>query len=214
MLYNKDPKDIEEKSFGIITEELGELYSGVEFACLLQEAIVKRAIHTSADFEYYQNLKFTHDVLERLVSTFHEECTIYTDTSMAFAGINKTVLEQVGWGVRCLIADACVRTTAQQMSTTRSMAAVDVALTHKGKKIFVIGNAPTALYRIMENYPEHKGDIVAVIGVPVGFVGARESKDELYASHIPSIVALGRKGGSNVAAAIINAVLYDYQRRL
>lgn len=208
MSYIKDPKGIENKSFEMITEELAALKGEVSFSSTVHEAIIKRAIHTSADFDYYDNLQFTHDVVEGLKRAMQDGCTLYTDTQMAAAGINKPALERRGCKVVCLVSDERVAERAKREGTTRSMAAVDFAVEEPGNKIFVIGNAPTALFRIMELYPQHADRIKGVVAVPVGFVGAAESKQAIYESSIPAISALGRKGGSNVAAAIINAILY------
>ncbi len=211
MSYIKDPKGIETRSFEMITEELDVMKGQVVFESKVHEAIVKRAIHTSADFEYYDNLKFTHDVVARLQKGIKMGCTLYTDTQMVAAGINKPALERLGCRVICYVSDERVVKSAKTNEMTRSMAAVDLAMEETGDKIFVIGNAPTALYRIMEQYSAHEAHIFGVIGVPVGFVGAAESKHALYESSIPAISALGRKGGSNVAAAIINAILYSLE---
>lgn len=211
MSYNKDPKGIEIRSFEIITEELAVLRSEVRFESAIHEAIVKRVIHTSADFEYYDNLKFTHAVVNKLSTAIRKGCTLYTDTQMVASGINKPALAKFNCRVVCLISDDQVVARAKECQMTRSMAAVDLAMSEPGDKIFVIGNAPTALYRIMEHYDEEESQIHGVIGVPVGFVGAAESKKDLFESEIPAICALGRKGGSNIAAAIINAIVYSLE---
>lgn len=211
MSYVKDPKGIETRSFEIITEELAALKSDVAFESSVHEAIIKRAIHTSADFEYYDSLKFTHDVISKLSEAIRKGCTLYTDTQMVASGINKPTLAKFNSRVVCLISDDLVVARAKECQMTRSMAAVDLAMADPGDKIFVIGNAPTALYRIMEHYDEEESLIHGVVGVPVGFVGAAESKKDLFDSEIPAICALGRKGGSNIAAAIINAILYSLE---
>lgn len=211
MSYIKDPKGIETRSFEIISEELEVLRSDVHFESPTHEAIVKRAIHTSADFEYYENLHFTHDVVSKLSAAIKKGCTLYADTQMVASGINKPTLAKYNCRVVCLVSDEQVVTRAKECQMTRAMAAVDLAMADPGDKIFVIGNAPTALYRIMEHYDEEESLIHGVVGVPVGFVGAAESKKELCESEIPAICALGRKGGSNIAAAIINAILYSLE---
>ena len=124
---------------------------------------------------------------------------------MALSGINKTLLAQFGGEVRCYISDPRVVRRAKADGITRSMAAVDLALGEEGGKVFVFGNAPTALFRLLE----HNAPVSGVVGVPGGFVGAAESKEALVASGLPGIAARGRKGGSNVAAAIVNALLYS-----
>ena len=126
---------------------------------------------------------------------------------MALSGINKTLLATFGGECRCYISDPRVVAQAKAQGITRSMAAVDIAVTEESEKIFVFGNAPTALFRLLE----HDVAVSGVVGVPVGFVGAAESKEALTHSHLPAIAALGRKGGSNVAAAIVNAMLYYLQ---
>jgi len=211
MSYVKDPKGIEIRSFEIISEELAALHADVCFDSANHEAIVKRAIHTSADFDYYKNLQFTHDVVSKLSEAIRKGCTLYTDTQMVASGINKPALAKYNSRVVCLISDDRVVERAKDCQMTRSMAAVDLAMSEPGDKIFVIGNAPTALYRIMEHYDEEVSQIHGVVGVPVGFVGAAESKKELFESDIPAICALGRKGGSNIAAAIINAIVYSLE---
>ena len=166
--------------------------------------MIKRAIHTTADFDWLDILHFSDGVIEILRDGIMRGCTIYTDTTMALSGINKTRLAKYGSECRCYVSDPRVVAAAKEQQMTRSMAAVDIAMQEPGEKIFVFGNAPTALFRVLE----HAEKPVAVVGVPVGFVGAAESKDALAESSLPCIAALGRKGGSNVAAAIINAILY------
>lgn len=135
---------------------------------------------------------------------------IYTDTTMALSGINKRRLDSLEVRYDCLIRDPEVMELAKENGITRSMAAVEVAAKDPNpRKIFIVGNAPTALYKILDMYDEGRLNPTAVIGVPVGFVEAAESKQAMYESEIPAIVALGRKGGSNLAAALINAVMYN-----
>lgn len=208
MNYLQQPQAIERKSFEIIGEIIAETRPGYRFASPLHEAIVKRVIHTTADFDWLDILWFSADVLERLCAAVRNGCILYTDTTMALSGINKRLLAKLGGECRCYIADPQVAEQALAQSITRSMAAVDVALKEEGEKVFVFGNAPTALFRLLELKPKVSG----VVGVPVGFVGAEESKAALAASKLPAIAALGRKGGSNVAAAIINAILYHMER--
>ncbi|HHH2993308.1 TPA: cobalt-precorrin-8 methylmutase, partial [Citrobacter freundii] len=171
------------------------------------EAIIKRVIHTTADFDWLDILWFSSDVLEQFCAALSRSSVIYTDTTMALSGINKTLLAKFGGECRCYISDPRVVRTAKEQGITRSMAAVDIAVKEEGEKLFVFGNAPTALFRLLE----HDVAVSGVVGVPVGFVGAEESKDALTQSKLPAIAALGRKGGSNVAAAIVNAMLYHMQ---
>jgi len=208
MNYLQQPQAIERKSFEIISEIIADTRPDYRFASPLHEAIVKRVIHTTADFDWLDILWFSADALDRLCAAVRSGCILYTDTTMALSGINKRLLAKFGGECRCYIADPQVAEQALAQSITRSMAAVDVALKQEGEKVFVFGNAPTALFRLLELKPEVSG----VVGVPVGFVGAEESKAALAASTLPAIAALGRKGGSNVAAAIINAILYHMEK--
>ena len=208
MNYIQQPQAIESKSFEIISEIIAETRPEYRFASPLHEAIIKRVIHTTADFEWLDILWFSPDALTRLCDALSRPCTLYTDTTMALSGINKNLLATFGGECRCYISDPRVVREAKAQGITRSMAAVDIAAKEEGDKVFVFGNAPTALFRLME----HKGlEVGGVIGVPVGFVGATESKEALSKSSLPGIAALGRKGGSNVAAAIVNAILYHLQ---
>lgn len=207
--YITVPHQITDRSFQIIQAEINKIAPDYKFTSPLQEAVVKRAIHTTADFDYLQNLKFTHDVLKRLKHVLLNHGVIYTDTTMALSGINKRRLDQLGVDYHCLIRDPRVIEMAKAKEITRSMAAVEVAAQDPREKILIVGNAPTALYKIIELVDDHQMQVAAVIGVPVGFVEAAESKEALYESNIPAIVALGRKGGSNLAAALINAVMYN-----
>lgn len=207
MQYIQQPQAIEAKSFDIIGEIIRETRPEYRFASPLHEAIVKRVIHTTADFDWLDILWFSDDALERLCAALRRPSVIYTDTTMALSGINKTLLATFGGECRCYISDPRVVAQAKARGITRSMAAVDIAVTEESEKIFVFGNAPTALFRLLE----HDVAVRGVVGVPVGFVGAAESKEALTHSHLPAIAALGRKGGSNVAAAIMNAMLYYLQ---
>lgn len=205
MNYIKNPQEIEQNSFAIIGDIIAHEQPDYVFVSEMHEAVIKRVIHTTADFDWLDILHFSPEVLSRIVEAISRGCTLYTDTTMAMSGINKTLLQQMGCECRCYISDSRVVESAPKLGITRSMAAVDIALAEPGEKLFVFGNAPTALFRLLER----QAAPVAVIGVPVGFVGAAESKDALVESDLPCIAALGRKGGSNVAAAIINAILYQ-----
>ncbi|WP_076459865.1 cobalt-precorrin-8 methylmutase [Limosilactobacillus caccae] len=208
--YITVPHQITDRSFQIIQEEIDQIDPDYQFASPLQEAVIKRAIHTTADFDYLKNLKFTHNVLLKLQHVLENHGTIYTDTTMALSGINKRRLDKLGVSYHCLIRDPRVIAMAQQKGITRSMAAIEVAAEEDtAEKVFIVGNAPTALHKILEMVEAGRLDVAAAIGVPVGFVEAAESKQALYESDIPAIVALGRKGGSNLAAALINAVMYN-----
>lgn len=208
MNYIQQPQAIERKSFEIISDIIAETRPEYRFDSPLHEAIIKRVIHTTADFEWLDILWFAPDALARLTEALSRPCTLYTDTTMALSGINKNLLATFGGECRCYISDPRVVREAKAQGMTRSMAAVDIAVQEAGDKVFVFGNAPTALFRLLE----HKGvEVGGVVGVPVGFVGAAESKDALSKSGLPGIAALGRKGGSNVAAAVVNAILYHLQ---
>lgn len=209
MTYITQPQNIEDRSFEIIQEIIDEIRPDYEFVDELQEKIIKRCVHTSADFDWLDILKFSGGVNQTLLTAFQNGATIYTDTNMVLSGMNKTRLDKLGCQYRCYVADPITREIAHAKGITRSMAAVEQAATEEGEKIFVFGNAPTALFRLLELYQAGKLKPAAVVGVPVGFVGAAESKDALMQSDLPYIAAVGRKGGSNIAAAIINALLYS-----
>ena len=209
MEYVKNPMMIESKSFEIIQGIIDEIRPGYEFKNEIEEKIIKRAIHTTADFEYLDILKISDEAVSAIVDALKNKATIFTDTNMALSGINKRKLDALGCEYKCLVADSEVADIAKEKGITRSMAAVEVAANTEGRKLFVLGNAPTALYKVMEMKNEGTLDVDAVVGVPVGFVGAAESKDELEKTNIPYIISKGRKGGSNLAAAIINAILYS-----
>lgn len=198
---------IEEKSFEIITEELGNK--------TFQERegkIIKRVIHTTADFEYGDITKISETAIDSALKALKEGCKIYTDTKMAMSGINKKVLKELNSEIYCLVDDAEVTKEAKERGLTRSMVAMEKAVKDPETKIFVIGNAPTALFQLCSYIDEGHGKPSLVVGVPVGFVGAAESKEELTKRNVPYITTLGRKGGSTIAAAIINALMYMIKR--
>lgn len=208
MEYIKNPMKIEEKSFEMIQDIIDEIRPGYEFKNNVEEKIIKRSIHTTADFEYLDILKISDKAVESIIDALKNNATVYTDTNMALSGINKKRLEALGCKYKCLVADEETTKLAKEKSITRSMAAVEIAAKEPGRKLFVFGNAPTALYKAMEMKNSNELELDAIVGVPVGFVGAAESKDELEKTDIPYIISKGRKGGSNLAAAIINAILY------
>lgn len=199
-----DPKDIEAMSFAIITQLLGDKKIDREY-----EAIVKRCIHTSADFDYADNLYFTYNVVDIIKKALKEGCYIVTDTQMAKAGVNKKATEDLGVEVHCFIADEDVCEKAKRLGTTRAVAAMEKAINLDKPIIFAIGNAPTALIKLHEFIKSGKYTPVAIIAAPVGFVNVIESKELIISTNIPCIVAKGRKGGSNIAAAICNAIIYQ-----
>lgn len=210
MEYIKNPMGIEIESFRLIQEIIDQEYPDYRFSSVEEEMIIKRVIHTSADFDYLANLVFTHGVVSRLKNFFKNgQGTLFTDTNMALSGINKKILDKLGIDYHCYVADEEICHIAKEKGITRSMAGIEQAASIAGPKVFVLGNAPTAIFKILEMTESQELEAVAVIGAPVGFVGAVESKQALAASTIPAITAQGRKGGSNVAAAIINAILYE-----
>lgn len=193
----------------MIQDEIDKIDPNYTFNSPIEEQIIKRAIHTTADFDYMHSLRFTHDAIKHIKHAIMNHGTIITDTTMALSGINKRKLDQLGVNYHCFIRDPEVRELANKKGITRSMAAIEVAAELPTEKVFVVGNAPTALYKILEMIKENRLTVAAVIGVPVGFVEAKESKDELVNSDVPAIAAVGRKGGSNLAAALTNAIIYN-----
>ena len=207
------PEDIEKTSFAIIEQELRE--KGREIPEEVKH-VVLRVIHTTADFEYLDTLQFSDGVLETASAAIRRGARIVTDTTMAMAGINKRKLASFGGEVRCYIADPDVAEQARREGTTRSAAAVDKAVREAEKSgtplIFAVGNAPTALLALEEKIRQgYRPEIV--VAVPVGFVNVVEAKERIMRSGVPFICSRGRKGGSNVAAAIINAILYRMERQ-
>lgn len=202
-LENVKPRDIERRSFEIITEELGDKKLDPE-----KELIIKRCIHTSADFEYADSLCFSEGAVEKAMEALKNGACIVTDTQMGRSGINKRALARYGGEVYCFISDEDVAETAKKNGTTRATASMDKSAEMKKPLIFAIGNAPTALVRLYELMEEGKINPALIIGVPVGFVNVVQSKELIMESKAPYIVAKGRKGGSNIAACICNALLY------
>lgn len=201
------PTDIERRSFEIITEMLGDHQPPPENA-----QVVKRVIHTTADFDYAENLVFSEHAVEQGINALKSGCGIVADTQMVKAGINKTVLGRLGGTVHCFISDPDVAEEAKARGVTRSAVSMERAAGLDHPCIFAIGNAPTALIALRKLMDEGKLSPALVIGVPVGFVHVVESKERILASSAPYIVARGRKGGSNVAAAVCNALLYQIAR--
>lgn len=198
------PADIEARSMEIIGQELGERTFPAD-----QLPVIKRAIHTSADFDYADNLVFSPGAVAAGIAAIQGGCTIVTDTQMAFSGINKKVLEKFGGKAVCFMSDPDVAAEAKERGETRATVSMERAAQLEGPLVLAIGNAPTALVRACELIEEGKMAPALVIGVPVGFVNVVESKELLLTMDTPHIVARGRKGGSNVAAAICNALLYQ-----
>ncbi len=201
------PMDIEKRSFEIITELLGDRKLDSE-----NELVIKRVIHTTADFDYADNLVFSEHAVRKGIEALKASCDIVTDTQMARSGINKTVLEKLGGTVHCFMSDPEVAAEAKSRGITRAVVSMEHAARLTKPLIFAIGNAPTALMRLRELIDAGEVAPALVIGVPVGFVNVVESKEQIIQSSAPHIVARGRKGGSNVAAAIVNALLYQISR--
>ena len=201
------PGEIEKRSFAIISQELGERTFDP-----LEEPVIKRCIHTSADFDYADNLVFSPGVMERALAAVRAGARIVTDTNMGLAGINKKVLASFGGEACCFMADPDVADLAKKEGTTRAVAsmkkAAALAATEERPLILAVGNAPTALVEICGLLAKGQIDPALVIGVPVGFVNVVAAKEMLMETDAPYIVARGRKGGSNIAAAICNAILY------
>lgn len=201
------PMEIEQRSFEIITELLGDRVLDPE-----NELVIKRVIHTTADFDYADNLTFSDHAVQKGIAALKGGCDIVTDTQMAKAGINKTILASLGGEVHCFMSDPDVAQEARSRGVTRAFVSMEKAAALEKPCIFAIGNAPTALIALKELMEAGKLHPALIIGVPVGFVNVVESKEELIAAGAPCIVARGRKGGSNVAAAICNAMLYQITR--
>ena len=204
------PSEIEKRSFEIITEELKEMG---KILCPETELIVKRCIHTSADFEYADSLVFTEGVVEKAKDAIRRGVPIITDTQMGKAGINKKRLAEYGSEVLCFMSDEDVAEMAKKNGTTRAVASMDKAAALGREAIFAVGNAPTALVRLYELIKEGKINPELIIAVPVGFVNVVQSKELIMQADVPYIVARGRKGGSNIAACICNALLYMIDNR-
>ena len=196
------PQEIEDLSFRIIEEEAGPHGFNAE-----EWPVVRRMIHTSADFEYLESIRFNGDAVKKGIQAIRSGKPIFTDTNMARVGIRKKEVHSFGGSVQCLIADEEVARLAVANGTTRALAAVDQAAAQLDGGIYVVGNAPTALLRLMEHIRSGKVKPALVVGFPVGFVNAAESKAELCESDAAYISNEGRKGGSNVAAAVVNAMI-------
>lgn len=196
------PSEIEKRSFELIAAEMNTCPSQE------QRPIIMRVIHTTADFEYEHQLKFSEGVVEQALDAIRKGASIVTDTNMVKAGINKAKLHEFGGEVYCFMADEDVEEEAKKNKTTRAVASMNKACALNQPIIFAIGNAPTALIHLHDLINEGKLKPELIIGVPVGFVNVEVSKELIIEDQVPYIIAQGRKGGSNVAAAIVNALLY------
>ncbi|MDR1149615.1 MAG: precorrin-8X methylmutase [Spirochaetaceae bacterium] len=204
------PEDIERRSLEIIGKELAERRNG-RVKPALEDAVIKRVIHTTADFDFDDNIVFTHDAAQAAFDLLRSGVDIVTDTMMALTGINKTAFSKVCGNnarIHCFMADDDVAAAAARNGTTRAAASVDKAALLGKPLIFAAGNAPTALIRIHELINKNILDAKLVIAAPVGFVNVVEAKELFLDAEIPCIIARGRKGGSAVAASIVNALLY------
>lgn len=198
--------EIEKRSFEIISHELSEMQITLPAD---QEMITKRVIHTSADFDYIQTLKYSKDavaIAKRLIS---EGADIVTDTNMALSGINKKYLAKFGGQAHCFMADDEVALIAKEKKTTRAAVSMEFASRIEKPVIFAIGNSPTALIELYDMIEKGIYKPAFVIGVPVGFVNVEAAKELIMETGVPYIVNVGRKGGSNIAAAICNALIYS-----
>ena len=200
-----EPHNIEKRSFEMIQEEMGSINLNKEI-----EPIVKRVIHTSADFDYLNNMCFSENVVKKAKEVIKSGGTIVTDTNMAYSGINKKAAAKYGVNIRCFMAETDVAEEALKRGETRAAVSMERASKIEGPVILAVGNAPTALIKLYEMIKAgiFKPDVI--IGVPVGFVNVVEAKELIMSlDNVEYIVAKGRKGGSNIAAAICNALLYN-----
>ena len=203
-LENVKPRDIERRSFEIITEELGDRKLDPD-----KELIIKRCIHTSADFEYADSLCFSDNVVAKAMDAIRQGACIVTDIQMGRSGINKRALARYGGEVYCFMSDEDVAKIAKERGVTRATVSMEKAAQIEKPVIFAIGNAPTALIELYEMIQSGSYRPAFIIGVPVGFVNVEAAKDLILKTDVPYIINRGRKGGSNVAAAICNALLYE-----
>ena len=198
------PMEIEKRSMETITKELGgRTWPEPEFS------VIKRCIHTSADFDYADNLCFSEDAVQKGIDALNAGASIVTDTKMAASGISKTRMAECGGEVYCFMSDPDVAETAKEKGCTRAAVCMEKAAEISGPLIIAVGNAPTALIRLYELIQEGKMAPALIIGAPVGFVNVVEAKELIMTAGVPYIVPRGRKGGSNIAAAICNAMLYQ-----
>lgn len=203
------PREIENRSFEIIGEELQQ--RGITIPAE-QESVTKRVIHTSADFEYAQTMCYSENAIAIARNLIRQGADIVTDTNMAMSGINKKMLAKFGGEVHCFMADEDVAAEAKARQVTRASVCMEKASKINKPVIFAIGNAPTALVSLYEMIQADTYRPAFVIGVPVGFVNVEAAKELIMETDVPYIINRGRKGGSNVAAAICNALIYGLAR--
>lgn len=209
MIEHLLPEQIEQRSFEIIDGELKK--RGIVLP-KEQEMITKRVIHTTADFEYTDTLTFSEGAVGMARELLKKGADIVTDTNMALSGINKRSLTGLGGEVHCYMADETVAKLARERGTTRAAVSMEMAARIQKPVIFAVGNAPTALIQIYEMMQGSDWRPAFVIGVPVGFVNVEAAKELILQTDVPFIINRGRKGGSNVAAAICNALIYELTR--
>ena len=209
MIEHLLPEQIEQRSFEIIDGELKK--RGIVLP-KEQEMITKRVIHTTADFEYTDTLTFSEGAVGIARELLKKGADIVTDTNMALSGINKKSLAGLGGEVHCYLADETVAKLARERGTTRAAVSMEIAAKIQKPVIFAVGNAPTALIQIYEMMQGSDWRPAFVIGVPVGFVNVEAAKELILQTDVPFIINRGRKGGSNVAAAICNALIYELTR--
>ncbi len=203
------PGDIEKRSMEIISMELKQ--QGIELNPEY-ENVIKRCIHTSADFSYAKTLMFSEHAAEKAKELMKNGCHIVTDTNMGLSGINKRSAEHLGISLHCFIADPSVAKEAKERGVTRAVVSMEYAARLNGPVIFAVGNAPTALLELYDMIQNGVYTPAFIIGVPVGFVNVEASKERIMSCPVPFIVNKGRKGGSNIAAAIVNSLMYDLYR--
>jgi len=202
-LQETNPHSIEKKSMEIIEKKIGQL------DCTGQQAkTIKRVIHATAQLDTGELVKFSDDAINKAKSLIKDGADIITDVNMLKAGINDRELSKFGGKVKCFISDDQIRKEAKKTGLTRSIMSMRKAVNLGNKKIFAIGNAPTALFELIRMREEENKKIDFIVGTPVGFVGAKESKDKLMETDIPHISLKGKRGGSAVAASIINSIIY------
>lgn len=197
------PEEIERLSFEAIRSEMTKNDLGEK-----EQWVLQRVIHTSADFEFEKTLYFSAGAVDAGINALKAGAAVITDTNMALTGIAKRLMAESGGGVRCYIADEDVAKEAKERGVTRAVVSMERAAAEYPNAVYAIGNAPTALLRLCELIREGKAHPALVIGAPVGFVNVIESKEEIIKMEVPCIVPRGRKGGSTIAAAIVNALLY------
>ena len=214
------PAEIEKRSFEIISEELDRTGVRINGNITVTEAddarilsIIKRCIHTTADFDYAKSMYFSNGAIDTLEELIRGGATIITDTNMALSGINKKELSKYGCEAKCFMSDEDIAKEAAARQLTRAHVSMEHAMKIGENVMFVVGNAPTALITLREHFDSGDYRPAFIVGVPVGFVNVETSKELIRETGISCILNMGRKGGSNVAAAIINAVLYGMRER-